>query len=103
MKATPIQMINDLMSIKLPEIKRSELRAAKHILESEGRLPLSVVNEVRKLYKRHSRGIAALHEAREKGRISMARQAMSLSNDNVAERRAKRLKALKDKGSVLGF
>lgn len=103
-KLIPVhQMLDDLRFIKLSEQMRAEVNAAKYLLEKDGSLPWKMVNSIRKMYKRHSRKINEMKESRERGRISLAKAAMELSEDEIKKRRDDRIAALRDKLSDLGF
>jgi hypothetical protein len=66
-------LVDDLRAIKLPKADRSEVLAlwAFHTGPT-GPMSMKQDQRLRKLYEKHGVAIARLHEARERGRLSMA-------------------------------
>ena len=100
---TPHQMIEDLAAVKLPKARRMDVLGARAVLQAGGALPLPMVTELRRLYKRYSRQISVLHEAREAARHSQARKRLQLTEEEVKSRHRSRLEKLKKKLTDYGI
>jgi hypothetical protein len=99
----PFALISDLLSVRLSDSEKVKVLQAKTYLEAHGSLPRNVVSSLRKLYKRKSKAIETVHEARESARQSMAKKRMGLSEAEVLRRQKERIKALRRKVEDFGF
>ena len=97
------QLLDDLKQVKLPKSQRVKLTQARVAFQAHGSLPTKVVIELRALYRRHSKSIEKVYEARERARISMAKQRMGLSDEDLRERREERISGLRSQVDDLGF
>ena len=96
-------MFADLGSIRLSPAARKSVDRAREVYEENGSLPMSMVSQMRKLYKSYGKAIRQLHESRERGRISLAKEAMKLTDKDVEKRRSDRLEDLRKKLTDLGI
>ena len=97
------QIFDDLFQIKLNRKKRGELIKARAIFRANGALAPWMVSEIRKMYRDHHPAVEKMYEARERARISIAKQRMGLSDDRVTSLRDVRISELEDKVNDLGI
>lgn len=97
------EMIRDLSRVKLSRHKLNFVKSAKALFEKRGSIPVKTRAKLRKIYSEYISAIKELHEANERARISMAREAMGLNESEVKERRKQRLENDRKKLSDLGF
>jgi len=55
------------------------------------------------MYSRYGRKIKSLHEAQERARVSMSKEQMGLTDDELKQARRERLRKLKEKFTDFGF
>ena len=100
------ELIADLRQVKLVKKYRGKLVQARAVFEARGALPTNVVSELREIYKRHGTAIRKVYEARERARVSMAKEKLrkqGVTSEDLASRREQRISGLRDQVEDLGF
>ena len=97
------QLLADLRQVKLAKPQRIKLTQARVAFEAHGNLPTKIVVELRALYRRFSKAIEKVYEARERAKISMAKERMGLTDEDLRERRDERMSGLRSRVEDLGF
>ena len=98
-----MQMLKDLRLIKIEPVDRDFLMRLKKLLESGGSLHTNDARRIRFMYSRYGRKIKSLHEAQERARVSMSKEQMGLTDDELKQARRERLRKLKEKFTDFGF
>ena len=100
------ELLADLKQVKLRKEHRVKAVQARAVFESRGSLPTPVVIELRAIYKRYSKAIRGVYGARERARVSMAKEALKksgVSAQELASRREQRISSIREKVEDLGF
>lgn len=95
--------MDTLLSIKLPEAKKSRVKRAKAAFQSNGAIPRKEMSWLRDLYRRHRKAIGELFKARERARVSMARRKMGLTKRDIVDREKERLEGLRARVEDFGI
>lgn len=96
-------LIAILMRTKLSESSKSLVIQARTSLQQHGRIPVRIIGRLRMIYTRHSRQIREREQARERGRISLAKKSRNLGDEHVREIRRCRIRRLEESVSDLGI
>lgn len=100
------ELLADLKQVKLRKEHRVKVIQARAVFESRGSLPTPTVIGLRAIYKRYSSAIRKVYEARERARVSMAKERLrkqGVSGKDLEKRREQRISGLRAKVDDLGF
>lgn len=100
------ELLTDLRQVKLPKKHRVKIVQARAVFEAHGALQTPVVIGLRAIYKSYGTAIRKMYEARERARVSMAKEKLrkhGVTNEDLESRREQRISGLRKQVEDLGF
>ena len=97
------QLISVLARTRMPVASKGFVIKCRRLRQENGALPTRMVFALRALYRKHSKRIRSDEEARERGRMSMAKEKLGMTEAEVRARRKAREDELRRKVEDFGI
>lgn len=98
-----IEMIENLRGIKLSKAARQRVLDLHEKLRAVGAVSFREEQDLRRMHKTHQSAITRLQEARERGRMSLARERLGVTASELERSRLEALEDRKRRAEDLGF